>query len=62
VRCLARMHILIPDDLPAEALALLAAEGWTIDARRGRAAAELREAAAIADAIIVRSATTVGFG
>ncbi len=54
-----RMHILIPDDLPPEALDVLSAEGWTTDARTGRSAGQLREDVAIADAIIVRSATTV---
>lgn len=53
------MHILIPDDLPPEALDVLSAEGWTTDARTGRSAAQLRDDVTRADAIIVRSATTV---
>lgn len=53
------MHILIPDDLPAEALALLTADGWTTDSRTGRPPDRLREDIATADAVIVRSATTV---
>lgn len=53
------MHILIPDDLPPAAIAVLAEQGWTTDTRSGRSAAQLRDDAAGADAIIVRSATTV---
>ncbi|MCA1584431.1 MAG: phosphoglycerate dehydrogenase, partial [Acidobacteria bacterium] len=53
------MHILVADDLPGSALDLLRAEGWTVDARAGRSAADLRSALASADALVVRSATKV---
>lgn len=53
------MHILIPDDLPASALAVFHAEGWTTDARPGRDQAHLIVDIAAADAIVVRSATRV---
>ena len=54
------MHILIADDLPASAVALLSdVAGWTIDARAGRPLPELLTAIASADALIVRSATKV---
>ena len=53
------MKIVIPDPLPADAVSLLEAEGWTVDTRAGRPAAELRGALTDADALIVRSGTTV---
>jgi D-3-phosphoglycerate dehydrogenase / 2-oxoglutarate reductase len=53
------MHIIVADDLPASALALLTAEGWTVDARAGRPVAELTQDLAAADALVVRSATKV---
>ena len=53
------MHIVIADDLPDSAAALLRAEGWSVDATTGRTPAELSPALAEADALIVRSATTV---
>jgi D-3-phosphoglycerate dehydrogenase / 2-oxoglutarate reductase len=54
------MHIVVADSLPSSALDLLrAVPGWTIDARSGRAAADLAEDLATADALIVRSATSV---
>ena len=51
--------IVVSDDLPASALDLLRAEGWTVDARSGRPVAELAADLADADALIVRSATKV---
>jgi D-3-phosphoglycerate dehydrogenase len=54
------MKIVIADDLPASALELLRAEpGWTVDARNGRAPAELAADLSDADALLVRSATKV---
>jgi D-3-phosphoglycerate dehydrogenase len=54
------MKIVVADDLPASALEVLRAEaGWTVDARSGRAAAELATDLADADALLVRSATRV---
>jgi phosphoglycerate dehydrogenase-like enzyme len=54
------MHIVVADSLPASALDLLrAVPGWTIDARSGRDADDLARDLATADALIVRSATTV---
>jgi D-3-phosphoglycerate dehydrogenase len=53
------MHIIVADDLPVSALDLLRAEGWTIDARSGRPAADLLHDLATADALVVRSATKV---
>lgn len=53
------MKIIVADDLPTSALDLLRAEGWTIDARSGRAPAELAADLADADALVVRSATKV---
>ena len=54
------MKIIVADDLPASALDLLRAEsGWVVDARSGRRAAELVNDIADADALLVRSATTV---
>ena len=56
------MKIVIPDPLPAAAVALLEAEGWTVDTRTGRSPAALRADIGDADALIVRSATTVTAG
>jgi D-3-phosphoglycerate dehydrogenase / 2-oxoglutarate reductase len=54
------MKIVIADDLPASAAALLSdVHGWTVDARAGRPLPELEAALADADALIVRSATKV---
>ncbi len=54
------MNIVIADDLPASAVALLrAVDGWTVDARPGRPQPELLTALAVADALVVRSATRV---
>jgi D-3-phosphoglycerate dehydrogenase len=53
------MKIIVADDLPASALALLRAEGWDIDARSGRSPAQLAADLADAGAIVVRSATKV---
>jgi D-3-phosphoglycerate dehydrogenase len=53
------VKIVVADDLPASALDLLRAEGWTIDARAGRAPDQLAADLADADALVVRSATRV---
>jgi len=54
------MKIVVADDLPASALELLRAEaGWVVDARSGRTPAALAADLADADALLVRSATTV---
>ncbi len=54
------MHIVIADQLPASAVGLLASlAGWTVDAKAGRAPADLARDLANADALVVRSATTV---
>src|SRR5439155_9243588 len=54
------MKIVIADDLPAYALERLRAEpGWTVDARSGRAPADLVADMSDADALLVRSATAV---
>lgn len=54
------MHIVIADELPASAVALLSeVSGWTIDAQSGRPLPELLEALGQADALVVRSATKV---
>jgi D-3-phosphoglycerate dehydrogenase / 2-oxoglutarate reductase len=53
------VRIVVADDLPASALELLRAEGWTIDARSGRAPDQLKIDLADADALVVRSATKV---
>ena len=54
------MKIVVADELPASALALLRAEaGWTVDAQAGRPAAVLARDLADADALLVRSATKV---
>ena len=59
VRSYIAMKIIVADDLPSSALDLLRSEGWNIDARSGRPAAELKTDIADADAIVVRSATKV---
>lgn len=57
------MHILIADSLPSSAIEILrTVPGWTVDARAGRPRQELLRDIAEADAIIVRSATTVDAG
>lgn len=53
------MKIIIADTLPPSAADLLRAEGWSVDARAARPAAELKAALASADGLIVRSATRV---
>ena len=54
------VSIVVADDLPASALDLLRSEtGWQVDARSGRSPADLAEALADADALLVRSATRV---
>jgi D-3-phosphoglycerate dehydrogenase / 2-oxoglutarate reductase len=53
------MKIIVADDLPASAIALLRAEGWDVDARSGRNPIDLTADLADADAIVVRSATKV---
>ena len=54
------MKIVVADDLPATALDLLRAEaGWIVDARSGRKPLDLAADLADADALMVRSATTV---
>jgi D-3-phosphoglycerate dehydrogenase len=54
------MHIVIADVLPSSAVEILrSVPGWTIDARAGRSPGDLRRDVAHADAIVVRSATTV---
>jgi D-3-phosphoglycerate dehydrogenase len=53
------LKIVVADDLPESALDLLRAEGWQVDARSGRGAADLARDLADADALLVRSATKV---
>jgi D-3-phosphoglycerate dehydrogenase len=54
------LKIVVADDLPASALALLRSEaGWQIDARSGRSPSDLATDLADADALLVRSATKV---
>jgi D-3-phosphoglycerate dehydrogenase len=53
------VRIVVADDLPASALDVLRAEGWTIDAQSGRSADQLKRDLADADALVVRSATKV---
>ena len=53
------MHIVVADELAPSALQLLRAEGWSVDAITDRSPAQLGPAMADADALIVRSATTV---
>src|SRR5688572_3484551 len=56
---LAATKVVVADDLPASALDLLRAEGWTVDARTGRTPEALAADIASADALVVRSATKV---
>jgi D-3-phosphoglycerate dehydrogenase len=51
--------IVVADDLPSSALDILRAEGWTVDARTGRAPDQLALDLADADAVVVRSATRI---
>jgi D-3-phosphoglycerate dehydrogenase len=53
------LKVVVADDLPESALALLRAEGWHVDARSGRSPADLARDLADADALLVRSATKV---
>jgi D-3-phosphoglycerate dehydrogenase len=53
------VRIVVADDLPASAIDLLRAEGWTIDAQSGRSPEQLKIDLAEADALVVRSATKV---
>jgi D-3-phosphoglycerate dehydrogenase len=53
------MKIVVADDLPASAVELLRAEGWSVDARVDRPRAVLAADLADADALFVRSATKV---
>jgi D-3-phosphoglycerate dehydrogenase / 2-oxoglutarate reductase len=53
------VRIVVADDLPASALDLLRAEGWTIDAQSGRTPDQLKIDLSDADALVVRSATKV---
>src|SRR5947207_3219216 len=54
-----RMKIVIADGLPSSALESLRQPDWIIDAKSGRAPAELASDLKDADALIVRSATKV---
>ena len=51
--------VVVADDLPASAIDLLRAEGWSVDSRTGRTADALAADLADADALVVRSATKV---
>jgi D-3-phosphoglycerate dehydrogenase len=54
------LKIVVADELPPSALALLRAEpGWQVDAQTGRSPGELASAISDADALLVRSATKV---
>ena len=54
------MKIVVADNLPASALEVLRAEaGWDVDARTGRSPTDLAADLADAEALLVRSATTV---
>jgi D-3-phosphoglycerate dehydrogenase len=53
------LKIVVADDLPASALALLRERGWHVDATTGRSADQLATDLSDADALIVRSATKV---
>jgi D-3-phosphoglycerate dehydrogenase len=53
------LKIVVADDLPPSALDVLRAEGWSVDARPGRAPEQLATDVADAEAIVVRSATKV---
>jgi D-3-phosphoglycerate dehydrogenase len=56
------VKVVVADELPESALELLRDEGWEVDARSGRTAAELAADLADADALLVRSATRVTRG
>ena len=57
------MHIVIADTLPTSAVEILrSVPGWTVDAKSGRPREDLLRDVAEADAIVVRSATTVDAG
>jgi len=49
------LKIVVADDLPESALELLRSEGWHVDARTGRSAADLAKDLADADGLLVRS-------
>jgi D-3-phosphoglycerate dehydrogenase len=53
------VHIVVADDLPPSAVDLLRNEGWSVDARSGRAPEQLKADLVDADALVVRSATKV---
>jgi D-3-phosphoglycerate dehydrogenase len=53
------MKIIVADTLPSSALDVLRLDGWTVDARSGRAPAQLAADISDADALLVRSATKV---
>jgi len=53
------VKVVVADELPESALDLLRDEGWEVDVRYGRTAAELAADLADADALLVRSATRV---
>jgi D-3-phosphoglycerate dehydrogenase len=53
------MKIIVADSLPASALELLQADGWSVDARTGRGPEVLARDLADADGLLVRSSTTV---
>jgi D-3-phosphoglycerate dehydrogenase len=53
------MKIIVADNLPSSALDALRIDGWTVDARSGRSAAQLAADISDADALLVRSATKV---
>jgi D-3-phosphoglycerate dehydrogenase len=53
------MKIIVADNLPSSALDALRVDGWTVDARSGRSAAQLAADVSDADALLVRSATKV---
>src|SRR4029077_1101300 len=53
------MKIIVADNLPPSALDALRIDGWTVDARSGRSAAQLAADVSDADALLVRSATKV---
>jgi D-3-phosphoglycerate dehydrogenase / 2-oxoglutarate reductase len=53
------MKIIVADNLPASALAVLETEGWIVDSRTGRSPKELAADIADADGVLVRSATKI---
>src|SRR5258706_14899921 len=53
------MKIIVADNLPPSALDTLRIDGWTVDARSGRSAAQLAADVSDADALLVRSETKV---